>query len=102
MQWYGYIAGFFAEMFFANVVPQFMHGISGDRFPTPFADPPGKVLSSPTGNVVWARFNLAIGYILFRVGRVSIGDFSVLVDFFAGVAVLSAMASVRFAEKHTQ
>ena len=51
-------------------------------------------------NVVWALFNLAVGYILFRVGKVSTGDYSVLVIFFAGVAVLSTMSSVRFAEKH--
>jgi hypothetical protein len=68
MHWYDYIACFFAGMFLANVVPHFVRGISGDRFPTPFADPPGKGLSSPTVNVVWALFNLAVGYILFRVG----------------------------------
>ena len=99
MHWYDYIACFFAGMFLANVVPHFVHGISGDRFPTPFANPPGKGLSSPTVNVVWALFNLAVGYMLFRVGRVSTGDYSVLVIFFAGVAVLSTMSSVRFAEK---
>ena len=99
MPWYDYIACFFAGMFLANVVPHFVHGISGDRFPTPFAKPPGKGLSSPTVNVVWALFNLAVGYILFRVGKVSTGDYTVLVIFFAGVAVLSTMSSVRFAEK---
>ncbi len=99
MPWYDYIACFFAGMFLANVVPHFVHGISGDRFPTPFAKPPGKGLSSPTLNVVWALFNLAVGYILFRVGKVSTGDYTVLLIFFAGVAVLSTMSSVRFAEK---
>ena len=74
MNWYDYIAAFFAGMFLANVVPHFVHGISGDRFPTPFAHPPGKGLSSPTVNVVWALFNLVIGYILFRVGKVASGD----------------------------
>ena len=99
MPWYDYIACFFAGMFLANVVPHFVHGISGDRFPTPFAKPPGKGLSSPTVNVVWALFNLAVGYILFRVGKVSTGDYTVLLIFFAGVAILSTMSSVRFAEK---
>jgi hypothetical protein len=100
MPWYDYIACFFAGMFLANVVPHFVHGISGDRFPTPFANPPGKGQSSPTVNVVWALFNLAVGYILFRAGKVSTGDHTVLAIFFAGVAVLSTMSSVRFAEKH--
>jgi hypothetical protein len=54
MNWYDYIACLFAGMFLANVVPHFVHGISGDRFPTPFANPIGKGLSSPTGNVAWA------------------------------------------------
>ena len=74
MNWYNYIGCFFAGMFLANVVPHFVHGISGDRFPTPFAHPPGKGLSSPTVNVVWALFNLVVGYILFRVGKVSSGN----------------------------
>jgi hypothetical protein len=54
MYWYNYIICFFAGTFLANVVPHFVHGISGDRFPTPFVRPPGKGLSSPTVNVVWA------------------------------------------------
>jgi hypothetical protein len=45
------VACFFAGAFLANFVPHFVHGISGDRFPTPFANPPGKGLSSPTLNV---------------------------------------------------
>jgi hypothetical protein len=52
MNWYNYVACFFAGAFLANVVPHFFHGISGDRFPTPFARPPGRALSSPTVNVV--------------------------------------------------
>jgi hypothetical protein len=96
---YDYIACFFAGMFFANVVPHFVHGISGDRFPTPFAHPRGVGLSSPTVNVVWALFNLVIGYILFRAGKVSSGDYSRLVIFFAGIATMSTMLSVRFVRK---
>ncbi len=43
MHWYSYVGCFFAGMFLANAVPHFVHGISGDPFPTPFAKPPGKV-----------------------------------------------------------
>jgi hypothetical protein len=99
VSWYDYIACFFAGMFLANVVPHFVHGISGDRFPTPFAHPPGKGLSSPTVNVVWALFNLVVGYILFRIGKVSSGVDSALVIFFAGIVAISTMLSVRFAKK---
>ena len=99
MNWYDYIACFFAGMFFANVVPHFVHGISGDCFPTPFARPPGKGLSSPTVNVIWALLNLAIGYILLRVGKVSCGNDLALIIFFAGIVVVSIMSSVTFAKK---
>jgi hypothetical protein len=89
-------------VFLANVVPHFIYGISGDRFPTPFAQPPGKGLSSPTVNVVWALFNLVVGYILFRVGKVSSGNDSALVVFFAGIVAISITLSVRFAKKEAQ
>jgi hypothetical protein len=99
---YERIACFFAGVFLANVVPHFVHGISGDRFPTPFAHPPGRGLSSPTVNVVWALFNLIVGYILFRVGKVSSGDNSALAIFFAGLVATSTMLSVRFAKKQAK
>lgn len=99
MNWYHSIACFFAGMFLANAVPHFVHGISGDRFPTPFARPPGKGLSSATVNVVWALFNLVAGYVLFRVGGVSGGGAWALVAFFAGIAGISTMMSVRFQGK---
>ncbi len=102
MNWYHYIACFFAGMFLANVVPHFVHGVSGDPFPTPFANPPGKGLSSPTVNVLWALLNLVVGYILFRAGRISSGDDTVIVIFFAGITAISIQASVTFAKKHAK
>ena len=70
VNWYNYIACFFSGMFLANFVPHFVHGIS-----EPFAHPPGKEgLSSSTVNVVWALFNPAVGYMLFRLGKVTSGD----------------------------
>lgn len=102
MNWYHYIACFFGGVLLANVVPHFVHGISGDRFPTPFARPPGKGLSSPTVNVVWSLLNLAVGYILLRVGKVASGDNSALTVFFAGIVAISMVSSVRFAQKQTK
>ena len=98
MSWYNYVFCFFAGTFLANVVPHFVHGISGDPFPTPFAHPPGKGLSSPTVNVVWALANLIVGYVLFRVGKVSTGGSLALAIFFAGIAALSMWLSVLFAK----
>jgi hypothetical protein len=102
VNWYDHIACFFAGMFLANVVPHFVHGISDDRFPTPFASPPGKGLSSPTVNVVWALGNLVVGYILFHVGKVSSGDNSAVIIFFTGIVAISTMSSVRFRTKQAK
>jgi uncharacterized membrane protein len=102
VNWYHYIACFFAGLFLTNVVPHFVSGISGDRFPTPFANPPGKGLSSPTVNVVWALFNLVVGYLLFRAGKLSKGDTSAIIIFFTGIVAISIMLSVRFSQKQAQ
>lgn len=102
MNWYHYVACFFAGMFLTNVVPHFVHGVSGDCFPTPFANPRGKGLSSPTLNVLWALFNLVVGYLLVRVGKLSSGGDLALVIFLAGIVAISIMMSLQFREKQTQ
>jgi hypothetical protein len=89
-------------MFLTNVVPHFVHGVSGDRFPTPFANPRGKGLSSPTLNVLWALFNLVVGYLLVRVGKLSSGGDLALVIFFAGIVAISTMMSFGFRQKQAQ
>jgi hypothetical protein len=99
VHWSTYVASFFAGMFLANAVPHFVHGISGDSFPTPFAHPPGKGSSSPTVNVLWGLLNLVVGTILFRVGNVANAVIPELVVFFAGVVAISTLLSVRFASK---
>ena len=98
MTWPHALASFVAGILLANAVPHFVHGISGDRFPTPFTHPPGKGLSSPTVNMLWSLFNLAIGAALFRVGRVA-GGGAALGVFFAGVTAISIFSSVVFASK---
>jgi len=102
MSWYNYVAGFFAGVFLANFVPHFVHGISGDRFPTPFAHPPGRGLSSPTVNVAWAFVNLVVGCLLFRVGQVSHDNYLTLGLFLAGAVAISVILSFRFAQKMGQ
>jgi hypothetical protein len=97
MKWYHYIACFFAGAFLANTVPHFVQGISGNSFPTPFANPPGKGLSSPAINVLWALFNMVIGYVLYRTGKVSPANKWSLLAFFAGIASMSIMSSIAFA-----
>jgi hypothetical protein len=99
MVWYQLVAALFAGMFLANTVPHFVHGISGDPFPTPFAHPPGKGLSSPLINVLWALLNGCVGYLLFRTGKVAAGGIVTLAVFFAGIALISIALSISFQKK---
>lgn len=102
MMWYLYIASFFAGTFLANAVPHFVQGVSGNKFPTPFAKPPGRGLSSPAINVVWALFNALIGYVLLKLGQVSAGNLLSLAIFFIGVVAISIMSSINFQKKNTE
>jgi len=101
MPWYTCIAAFFAGAFLTNAVPHFTNGISGNPFPSPFSKPPGKGLSSPVVNVLWAVFNLIIGYFLFRAGKVSTGDTLLLLLFLAGILAIGIMGAKNFAHKNS-
>ena len=59
-----YLAYFVAGLLLANGVPHFVNGISGRRFQSPFASPPGRGESSPLINVIWGLVNFIIGYLL--------------------------------------
>ncbi len=102
MNWFNYFACFFSGIIFTNAFPHFVYGICGDRFPTPFAHPPGRGLSSPTVNVLWALLNMVVGYALFRVGKVSTGGDFALALFFAALVLTSVLGSVHFANRHAQ
>ena len=52
MHWYFFVAYFFGGAFLVDAVPHFVQGVSGRSFPTPFASPPGKWLSSPFDSTV--------------------------------------------------
>jgi hypothetical protein len=102
MAWYLYIVSFFAGIFLANAVPHFVQGVSGNKFPSPFAKLPGRGLSSPTINVIWALFNVVVGYLLFTVGQVNSGNIPSLVIFFIGAAAISIMSSINFQKKERE
>ena len=99
MEWYHYVAAFFAGVFLSNTIPHFVKGITGDKFPTPFAKPPGKGLSSPVVNVVWGLFNLVVGYLLFRVSHLSQDNILSLITFFAGFVLMSIQMGSHFQHK---
>ncbi len=60
MPWYIYLLTFIAGAFAANAVPHLVQGMSGNRFQTPFASPPGVGESSALVNVLWGAANVAI------------------------------------------
>ena len=72
IQWAGMSTSscFFAGAFLANFVPRFCAGNLRGSVPSPrFAKPPGRGLSSPVVNVLWALLNLVLGSVFFVWGR---------------------------------
>jgi hypothetical protein len=71
---------FLAGALLCNAIPHLASGLRGEAFPTPFADPPGKGLSSPLLNFLWGAANLSIGLYLLpwldmvdpRLGRLAV------------------------------
>ena len=102
MNWYNYIACFFSGVFFSNFIPHFVNGISGNKFPTPFAKPPGKGLSSPTLNVLWGMFNLIISAVLIWCGKVSTNNYFSIIVMFSGFFVASVLISRSASKKHEE
>ena len=99
MEWYVYLARFFAGAFLANMVPHFVSGIQGRSFPSPFASPPGKGESSPTVNVVWGTANAVVGYLLlYRVGSFTLGRSREVLIVGVGGFLLALMLSRAFGQ----
>ena len=93
MHWYVHVAHFFGGAFVANALPHLIAGVSGRRFPTPFASPPFRGMSPPTVNVAWALVNLAVAYALLVVARPdvrSIAGFGVAFAGFGAMALVCA------------
>jgi hypothetical protein len=64
MPWFLFPAYVLGGAFFANFVPHFVSGVLGRTFPTPFASPPFRGLSSSRVNVLYGLGNLAVAYVL--------------------------------------
>ncbi|HET8704727.1 MAG TPA: hypothetical protein VFM46_00385 [Pseudomonadales bacterium] len=69
------IAHLLAAALLVNCIPHIVHGLSGNRFQTPFAKPPGVGESSAMVNVLWGAFNFATGVLLlWGFGEFQIGN----------------------------
>lgn len=79
-----FIAHFSFSVFFINGLPHYLHGLIGKRFPTPFANPPGKGESSPVTNILWAAINFSVAALIVYVTP----EFA-LINLVKGVALAS-------------
>jgi len=68
-----YLAYFASGLLITNGIPHFVNGISGRKFQSPFASPPGVGESSPLINVIWGMVNFLLGYLLLA----GVGDFTI-------------------------
>ena len=89
-----YLAYFAAGLFLTNGVPHFINGISGRRFQSPFASPPGVGESPPLVNVLWGMANFVVGYLLITgVAEFNIG---LTLAFGVGAASIAVVLSWHF------
>ena len=90
MTWYLGVAYFFGGAFVANASPHLIAGVSGRFLPSPFGSPPFRGLSSPTVNVAWGLFNLAVSYLLLlHVGEFDIRSWPHAAVCFAGFGAMA-------------
>jgi len=53
-------------------------------------------------NVIWAGFNIVVGVILFKAGKLQTDNILHLVVFFAGFIIMAVLMSKRFSTKHKE
>jgi hypothetical protein len=88
---------FLAGVFLANGIPHFVQGISGRKFPTPFAKPPGKGLSPPFLNSIWGIFNFLAALILYVLAeRLILGWNAGFISFLVGFLLTTIVLSLAF------
>jgi hypothetical protein len=101
MAWLPYVSYFFGGIFLGNAIPHFVSGTMGRAFQSPFADPPGKGLSSALVNVGWGSLNIIVGYLLvFRVGTFDLRDTGDAAAFGAGLFVIGVLSARLFGPFH--
>jgi hypothetical protein len=89
---------FLSGALLANAVPHFVHGVSGERFFTPFSR--RNAMSPAVVNVLWAAVNIGLGAWLFRVGQVATTNHNANQVWFAvGGLLIAILNSVIFAKR---
>jgi hypothetical protein len=92
-----FLSRFIGGAALTNALPHMISGQMGRTFPTPFAKPPGKGLSSAIVNVVWGFANLVLAYVLVcRIGAFDWRQTSDIVPLALGMAAGALMNAHHF------
>jgi hypothetical protein len=101
IEWSHDLSFVFGGAVLTNAIPHFVSGVMGRSFQTPFANPPGKGLSSSTLNVLWGFFNIVIAYILLcRVGTFDLRAPDNAIAFGLGILLMGLMSARLFGPLH--
>ena len=101
MRWYHSLAYFFGGAFFANAIPHFVAGVSGQPFQSPFATPPGQGLSSAIVNELWGAANFLFAYLLLaRVGDFKLRQTRHVLPAGVGAMLIALSSAHHFGEFH--
>ncbi|HEY2480866.1 MAG TPA: hypothetical protein VGI30_01550 [Caulobacteraceae bacterium] len=88
---------FVGGAFLMNAVPHVVSGAMGRKFPSPFAKPPGKGLSSALVNMLWGFGNLVIAYLLVcKIGRFDLGNAAQAASLALGMFLLGLVHALHF------
>ena len=88
---------FFGGAFLMNAVPHLASGAMGRRFPSPFAKPPGKGMSSALVNMLWGLGNLVVAYLLLcQIGRFDLRDLLQVAVLALGMLLLGLVHDLHF------
>lgn len=80
-----------------NAVPHLVSGLQGRRFPSPFASPPGRGLSSPMVNAAWGAANVAAAWALAMLpGQLDLTTSGDALAVFAGGLAMALMLASHF------
>jgi hypothetical protein len=80
-----------------NALPHLVSGVMGRKFPTPFAKPPGKGLSSAQVNMLWGFGNLVAAWLLLRwAGRIDLENTAQVVSLALGMLLLGLFTARHF------
>lgn len=95
------LTAFASGALFCNCVPHLVAGLQGERFPTPFAQPPGRGLSPAWVNFAWGFCNLAAATAMTLRRSAHVGGWVDTLLILAGAAVAGGLLSLRFAKVRT-